>query len=284
MVTETPAVAPLDENSQLSKSNNKDDNNGGDDKQAAARDTAGNNIFPFASFDNDEVEVDITDEHVCRDTKDKNKSLGTRRSSRQKRPRVLDAADGDDDDDCKKKRRRKALIKIDLTGVEDQEPILKPIGERESSTSKYAGVSFDQSNKKWQAKIRVDGKQYFIGRYGNEEDAAKDYARAVLKYKGGVDRIKPLKPKKIDLTGVEEQQLILKPSWKRGASTSSKYLGVTFDQSKKKWRADTYIDGKHRYIGRYDNEEDAAKDYARAVFKYRGGNGVNNDHHRVHKG
>ena len=29
------------------------------------------------------------------------------------------------------------------------------------------------------------------------------------------------------------------------------------------------IDGKLRYIGYYDDEEEAAADYARAVFKYR---------------
>lgn len=30
------------------------------------------------------------------------------------------------------------------------------------------------------------------------------------------------------------------------------------------------IDGKQHYIGSYENEEEAAIDYARAVFKYKG--------------
>ena len=32
------------------------------------------------------------------------------------------------------------------------------------------------------------------------------------------------------------------------------------------------VDGKKRFIGYYEDEEDAAIDYARAVFKYKGGN------------
>uniref|UniRef100_A0A7S2LTU9 AP2/ERF domain-containing protein n=1 Tax=Skeletonema marinoi TaxID=267567 RepID=A0A7S2LTU9_9STRA len=37
-----------------------------------------------------------------------------------------------------------------------------------------------------------------------------------------------------------------------------------------KWQAQIRIDGMNRHIGYYDNEEEAATDYARAVFKYKG--------------
>ena len=39
--------------------------------------------------------------------------------------------------------------------------------------------------------------------------------------------------------------------------------------SSKKWSAQIRIDGKHQYIGNYDDEKEAAVDYARAVFKYK---------------
>eukprot|EP00985_Skeletonema_marinoi_P033209 scaffold40726_cov117-Skeletonema_marinoi.AAC.1 len=45
-----------------------------------------------------------------------------------------------------------------------------------------------------------------------------------------------------------------------------------FNKSKnKKWTAQIMIDGKQQNIGNYDNEEQAAVDYARALFKYRAG-------------
>mmetsp|Transcript_2661 Transcript_2661/g.4120 ORF Transcript_2661/g.4120 Transcript_2661/m.4120 type:complete len:81 (+) Transcript_2661:462-704(+) len=49
---------------------------------------------------------------------------------------------------------------------------------------------------------------------------------------------------------------------------TSKYRGVCFHKATKKWRARIEIDGKEHHIGCYANEEDAAVDYARAVFKY----------------
>jgi hypothetical protein len=73
----------------------------------------------------------------------------------------------------------------------------------------------------------------------------------------------------IDLTDVPPQSPILKSNGKDG---TSKYQGVFFDKAKnKKWVAQIYVDGKRHHLGFYDNEEEAAIDYARAVSKYRAG-------------
>jgi len=50
---------------------------------------------------------------------------------------------------------------------------------------------------------------------------------------------------------------------------SSKYTGVYRDKSNGKWKAQIMVDGRVRSIGYYDNEEDAAGDYAKAAFKYK---------------
>ena len=42
---------------------------------------------------------------------------------------------------------------------------------------------------------------------------------------------------------------------------------VFFDKGANKWRAQIMIEGKQRIIGHYENDEEAAIDYARAVFK-----------------
>lgn len=50
---------------------------------------------------------------------------------------------------------------------------------------------------------------------------------------------------------------------------SSKYTGVYRDKSIGKWKAQIMVHGRVRSIGYYDNEEDAAGDYAKAAFKYK---------------
>ena len=43
--------------------------------------------------------------------------------------------------------------------------------------------------------------------------------------------------------------------------TSSKYIGVCFDNQHNKWKAYTYINKHHKHIGLYKNEEEAIKGY-----------------------
>ncbi|KAK1742625.1 hypothetical protein QTG54_006222 [Skeletonema marinoi] len=69
-----------------------------------------------------------------------------------------------------------------------------------------------------------------------------------------------------DLSDVPPQQPIPK-SVGRVKDGASKYAGVTFHKQANKWIAQIMIEGKPCWIGSYDNEEEAAVDYARAVFK-----------------
>ena len=71
-----------------------------------------------------------------------------------------------------------------------------------------------------------------------------------------------------DLSDVPPQQPIPK-SVGRVKDGASKYAGVTFHKQANKWIAQIMIEGKPCWIGSYDNEEEAAVDYARAVFKYK---------------
>jgi len=156
---------------------------------------------------------------------------------------------------------------VDLNDVPPQSPIPKSAGRIKEGASKYTGVSFHKQMNKWQAQIQIEGKKRCIGFYENEEEAAVDYARVVFKYKGqgALDKAMEFI---IDLSDISPQLPIPKSAGriKEGAS---KYTGVSFNKQKKKWKAEITVKGKSRFIGSYDDEEEAAVDYARAVFKYK---------------
>ena len=164
----------------------------------------------------------------------------------KKRPLLLDDEGGTEET----KRRKRCQPFIDLTDVPPQLPIKN---NRKGASSKYQGVYFHKSSKKWKAQIAIDGEAHSIGNYDNEEEAAVDYARALFKYGSRRQR------KFIDSTESSKYQ------WKNG---SSKYEGVYFNKANNKWNAQITIDGKQYYIGAYDNEEEAAVDYARAAHTY----------------
>jgi hypothetical protein len=53
-----------------------------------------------------------------------------------------------------------------------------------TGTSQYKGVSWDISKRIWQATIRYNNKQYHLGRFRDERDAAAAYNKAASQYFG----------------------------------------------------------------------------------------------------
>lgn len=79
---------------------------------------------------------------------------------------------------------RKSNLRV-ATSSQNRANMNKPVG----GTSKYKGVSWDKAAQKWRASIRVDYKKKFLGLFVNEEDAARTYDEAALKYFGEFARI-----------------------------------------------------------------------------------------------
>ena len=55
---------------------------------------------------------------------------------------------------------------------------------RKNCSSKYKGVSWDKRSKIWESCIKINGKKIFLGYFIIEEDAARTYDAACIKYFG----------------------------------------------------------------------------------------------------
>lgn len=56
--------------------------------------------------------------------------------------------------------------------------------KKNKGTSKYPGVSWDKSRQKWRAYITINKKQKHLGRFNEEQEAAKAYEQACRKLVG----------------------------------------------------------------------------------------------------
>ena len=93
-------------------------------------------------------------------------------------------------------------------------------------------------NKRWQAKIRVDGKLHYLGSFSSEESASHAFSFACTKY--GRDPTNPV-------------------------PISSSFRGVSYDNAKQCWRAQIRSNGKKRRLGSFSKEIEAARAYDRAA-------------------
>ena len=110
-----------------------------------------------------------------------------------------------------------------------------------NKTSKFTGVSWSKNNKKCRAEITINGKSIHLGYFDNEEIASEYYKKALKSHLLGL----PIEVKKHNFT--------------------SKYTGVSWYKASKKWQASIVINGKSKYLGRFDTELEAHNAHCKAL-------------------
>jgi hypothetical protein len=118
--------------------------------------------------------------------------------------------------------------------------------------SKYRGLTYVPVYDNWMVRIVENGKRKFIGEFKCEEEAARAYDREALRIYG-------------------ERAVLNFPAGNKGRLYQlpvSQYHGVSFEAASGKWRARLTVRGKVHSLGRYAEEEDAARTYDQAVVRH----------------
>ena len=143
-------------------------------------------------------------------------------------------------------------------------PYLGEGGARKSS--RFWGVNWDKSRKKWKASYRdADGTQRCIGYFVDDEEAARAREKVIRalppdcrkRHTNAVDASGALVPKS---GGARDRSAVIAPDPMRASTeTTSKFWGVYWDMKARGWRA-VYNDenSKQRHIGSFDTQEAAA--------------------------
>lgn len=89
--------------------------------------------------------------------------------------------------------RREQVDHINLNGLDNRRENLRLAtpgqnhqnrGAQRNNISGYKGVVWDKDRRKWQSRIAVDGKRYFLGRFDTPELAHAAYCEAAKRYHG----------------------------------------------------------------------------------------------------
>lgn len=126
------------------------------------------------------------------------------------------------------------------------------------------GVVKKPKMERYRAVAHKDYKQYFLGSYDTELEAAIAHDRAMLYLVGPEAR---LNHPELHSIPASPEQLQRESGMTRRATRASKYKGVY--PSGDKWMAMTYLNQESQYIGRFDTETEAAI-FFDAVMRFHG--------------
>ncbi|KAG1655816.1 hypothetical protein FOA52_008379 [Chlamydomonas sp. UWO 241] len=140
-----------------------------------------------------------------------------------------------------------------------------PVSKERVRSSSYLGVSFEKGSSSWLVQLYdpQTKRQYHIGAYASEEDAARAHDFAAVQAHG------PRAKRNVPGEDISE------PPVSRGEERkkqSSSYVGVTWHKGSSLWAVRLWDlqTKRSRHIGSYTSEEDAARAYDCAAVKAHG--------------
>jgi group I intron endonuclease len=157
-------------------------------------------------------------------------SMKRRKVSEETKKRISETAKG-------RKRSSNQKLKISKTLVGRKFKF--------NTSSQYVGVSWNKHARKWEAKLKSDGKNVHLGYFDDELEASHAYQLALEKVKDGTFNHADYKPK-----------------------YSSKYKLVYFRKDTMKWRSFINVDGKMKSLGQFKTEEEAYEARQKALKEY----------------
>ncbi|KAI3448744.1 hypothetical protein Pfo_005409 [Paulownia fortunei] len=149
-------------------------------------------------------------------------------------------------------------------------------------TGRFEAHLWDKTT--WNSIQNKRGRQIYLGAYDNEEDAARTYDLAALKYWGPATILNF--PVEAYAKEIEEMQKLSNEEYlaslrRRSSGFSrgvSKYRGVARHHHNGRWEAriGRVSGNKYLYLGTYSTQEEAAAAYDMAAIEFRGPNAVTN--------
>lgn len=129
----------------------------------------------------------------------------------------------------------------------------------EKISSKYNGVSYDSNREYYVVGIKYKGKTYALGHHENEIECAKRYNQQAAYFNNHNDTRYVLN----DIPGYVtiEKNIYEEIQIAKETRKSSKYYGVCFNKTSKKFKAYLVLNKKQITIGHYCDEVEAAKAY-----------------------
>ena len=134
-------------------------------------------------------------------------------------------------------------------------------------TSRYHGVAWIESQRKWRATVNRDGADHTVASCGDEEDAAMAHDRVALAWFGASAKLN-FPRERVAAATPERLRKEMRAQYKE--TTTSRYHGVSWSSYTQSWRAAIQVDNRTYELGRFAVEVDAARAYDTAALRLRG--------------
>jgi hypothetical protein len=127
-----------------------------------------------------------------------------------------------------------------------------------NTTSIFMGVRFHKRDSKWEANITYNYKNYYLGYYLTQKEAAEAYNKKAIELYGSDANLNIIDDNYIEPIIIREKKIIKKI---KRENCSTKLLGVTYHKRDNTYEAYITKEKKRYYLGRFAKDTDAAQAY-----------------------